>query len=68
MTIKVDFILLAGDLFYSYLELYLQQRRKVDQRNFHALLHPSNLHHIVEVPGEPVIQIEAFVCDIDVEM
>ena len=51
--------------YYSYLELYLQQRRKVDQRHFHALLHPSNLHHIVEVPGEPVIQIEAFVCDID---
>lgn len=50
----------------AYLELNLEQRRKIDQRNFHPFLLPVHLYCVVEVTREAVVKVKPFVSDVDV--
>lgn len=52
----------------SYLQLDLEQRWQIDDRNFHALLRALELDDIVEVPPKSVIQIKALVRDVQMQM
>lgn len=46
----------------------LKQRRKVYNRDFHALLHTLEFDNVIEIPAQSIVQIKAFVPHIQVEM
>jgi hypothetical protein len=52
----------------EYLQLNLQQRRQVNQRNFHASLLALELNHIVEIATETIVEIDTVCGYVDGKM
>ena len=52
----------------TYLQLDLQQGREVDERHVHALFLALKIDDIIKIPIQAVIEIDAFVGDVDRKM